>query len=125
MRDIKFVRCITSILITEKIYAVCANKEFLVYDSTLKEPRSIGGWFMRDPVSAVFLPNNNFHIVDGWHEAVSVVTFHGSIIHHMYIIKGDKVNIQQTSYQGGYLWIVYTESVDGHWHLKRFNIFRS
>ena len=129
VRDIIFVRCISEIPGNEKMYAVCANNKLLIYDSTWKLQRSIGGlddWFIGNPVSGVVLPNNNFLIVDKMYKTVLVLTFNGHLVHHM-DIQDKMVNIQQTSYQRRHLWIVYFETLDGrdYWHLKQFNIFRS
>ena len=125
VRDIKFISCISEIPGSEKMYAVCANNEILIYDSTWNLQRSIDGWFIRYPASCVVLPNNNFLVVDRMYKHVLLVTFDGSLVHHMEI--KDKIkNIHQTSYQGSHLWIVY-ETLDGqnYWNLKLFNIFRS
>ena len=126
VKDIENPYCLTNIPGSKKTYGVCTGNKFLIYDTTWKLQRSIYGWFIGYPVSVVVLPNNNFLVVDERYKTVLVLTFDGNLVHRM-DIQDKMVNIQQTSYQGRHLWIVYIETLDGrkYWHLKQFNIFRS
>ena len=127
VRDIKFVRCITSIPGSEKMYAVCADSKLLIYDSSWKLQRSIQDWFVQAPASVFVLPNNNILMGDMNYQRVSVLSSDWTWISHVVKQENGIGKLQKVSFRHPDLWIVYTHKVEDKlsWHLKRFQIFKT